>query len=326
MRILIGRLFSIPLALIVAGSSCHRGSSSAPAPASIWYVSSPLIAQTSLPSGSGRDTSLAEGGLIVLDSASLRPRVVAAGGSQLERVAVVTTYQGTRYHPEAIRAVAADSVVLASTGRSISLVSRTGGDRIMVDFQDATPDDLPDLMRMLRAIADASRASSKLPVAVVVPPGDTVSYPTRVLARTADLLAIRLGGEHRNGTAPGPLATPEFMTRAIGMRAEVLGPNRLMAELPLFGYRWDANGAARPITFREAQRLVASEAGSFRRDQASQFLTSTGRDGWTVWVPDARTVAAMIASVRQRGVDQIALAGVEGSDPAIPGIVAAFRR
>jgi spore germination protein YaaH len=164
------------------------------------------------------------------------------------------------------------------------------------------------------------------PLAVVVPPGDTVSYPTEIIARVADVLVVRLHPEHRQGTAPGPLTSPEMIAREIGHRAKLIGANRLMAELPLFGYRWNADGTAGPITYAEAQSLVIAEAGEFRRDQASQFLVASGRNGWTVWVPDARTIEFMIRAALRSGVREITLAGPVGSDLSIPDRVKALVR
>jgi hypothetical protein len=70
---------------------------------------------------------------------------------------------------------------------------------------------------------------------------------------------------------------------------------------------------------------VLHEAGVFNRDPASQYLTASGRDGWTIWIPDARTVARMIDAARARGVNIIALTGIAGADPAI-GRGTAFKR
>jgi hypothetical protein len=241
------------------------------------------------------------------------------------RAVTVTTYQGNRYHPEIIRALANDTLVLAATARAV--VSSSSARYVIVDFQEATPDDLSAMVEMIRAIELTGRRMGRGPLMVVVPAGDTIGYPTRVLGQVARTILIRLHGEHRPGTAPGPLATPEFITRAIGMRSREIGVTRLGVELPLFGYRWNRDGTASIITYADAQSLVHAEAGTFRRDPPSQFLTATGRDGWTIWLPDAVTIRSMIAAVRRRGVNIIALAGVEGADPAIlPQPDAAVRR
>lgn len=334
----IPRVWHLTLGVVclTTASACHRIPATTPARATIWYVAAANVVRLQDSASRARDAYPGQGGLIVLDSASLRPSVVAPGGSGyveprvkdgfpgigLERFATVTTYQGNRYHPETIRAIADDSLVLALAARAIGLSASRTGTQLILDFQGATPNDLPSMVAMVRAIATSARTMGRHRVAMVIPPGDTISYPTVVLARVADLLVLRLHGEHRPGAAPGPLATPEFIAREIGMRAREIGANRLIAELPLYGYRWNRDGSAQPITFAEAQALVVSEAGVFRRDPASHFLTATGRDGWTVWIPDASTVEAMIVAVRRRGVNEIALAGATGSDPDIPDRVA----
>lgn len=270
------------------------------------------------------------GTLIALDSASFRPEIARRGGSgavesrvsdsvwaviHLDRPVTVTTYQGSRYHPETIRALANDSTVMATAATSIVRAGRAS--RLILDFQSGTTGDIQQLVNAVRAIRDADARASARGLAVIVPSGDTAAYPTLPLSRVANILVIRLHGEHRPGTAPGPLATPDFIARAIGMRARLVGASRLGAELPLFGYLWNRDGSARLITYADAHARVRAESGVFTRDPVSSFLTSRGRDGWTIWVPDARTVHAMALEVKRRGVAWITLAGPEGADPAI---------
>lgn len=270
------------------------------------------------------------GMLIALDSASLRPAITRRGGSgvvesrvndsswaviHLDRPAIVTSYQGNRYHPETIRALSNDSSVMATAATSIVRAGRIS--RLILDFQGGTTGDIQGLVNAVRAIRDADARIGTRSVAIVVPWGDTAAYPTIPLSRAANMLVIRLHGEHRPGTAPGPLATPDYIARAIGMRARLIGASRLGAELPLFGYLWNRDGSARLITYADAQSRVRAESGVFTRDPVSGFLTARGRDGWTVWVPDVRTVQAMALEVKRRGVAWIALAGPEGADPAI---------
>jgi spore germination protein YaaH len=193
----------------------------------------------------------------------------------------------------------------------------SSGGGLLLDFQELSPADLPRLIELVRGIANTHRRQSGSPFGILVPAGDTLAYPATLLARVADFVVIRLGIEHRPGTPPGPLATPEFIRRELGSRATGLGATRIGAEFPLYGYMWNRNGIARSITYREANTLVLREALSFRRDQASQFLTAAGRDGWTIWIPDAQTVRTMIAAAQSRGVNVIALTGLSGADPVI---------
>lgn len=313
------------IACLVVASACRGIPVSERRNLDLFAVASPLLGSSDPPASGTPSFYATAGGMIVIDSVALRPVVVTRGVAT--GAGVVTTYQGGRYRAETIRALSDDSLVLAASARSIIASSPGIGTQLILDFQEITPNDLPALASLVRAIHRAATAlGTGRPLGIVVPPGDTVSYPTEVLARLAELIVVRLHGEHRAGTPPGPSATEEFIAREIGMRSRATGTSRLVAELPLFGYRWDRVGTARPITYDEAHALVAGEAGVFRRDPASRFLTATGRDGWTLWVPDAETVEFMITAVRQRGVDRIALAGTNGADPAVRLTVGSLRR
>ncbi len=314
----------------LAAAACSSSGATKPLRETRWYVPVPQIStETTMRVAPGEQVaSLAT--LVAIDSASLRPVVVRRGGSgyiegsvadssshsmHAVKPSIVTTYQGARYHHESIRALANDTAVMANT--ALAIVQASPGDAIILDFQGAKPNDLPGMVEMVRAIGRVARQRGRMPLTLVVPPGDTVSYPTSILARVADVLMIRLHGEHRPGTAAGPLNTPDFIAREIGLRTRMIGATRLGVELPLYGYRWNADGSAFPITYVDAQSLVRAESGFFTRDPVSQFLTASGRDGWTVWIPDARTVQSMAAAVKRRGISIIALAGPEGADPAI---------
>ena len=301
--------------LLLALSGCGRSTRNLPERITLWTLPAPAMPAAVAARHRG-DSHANPGILIALDSASFRPGIVREGGTGgAGGPATITTYQGNRYHPEIIRALANDSAVMAAAATSIVGASRSG--RLVLDFQGGTISDIKGFVNAVRAIRDADARIGTQSLAVVVPSGDTAAYPTLPLSRVANILVIRLHGEHRPGTAPGPLVTPDFIARAIGIRARLVGASRLGAELPLFGYLWKRDGSADLITYSDAQSRVRAESGVFTRDPVSSFLTARGRDGWTIWVPDARTVQAMALAVKRRGVAWIALAGPEGADPAI---------
>ena len=302
----------IAFAFLIAASACGRISSTSIPPARIWLLTSPLLGE-----GIRASDSTDSGGLVVLDSSAFRPVLVKAARG----IVTFTNYQGARYHPEAVRAIADEPAVLDSFSRRAAEVAASGGSGLLVDFQEMSAPDIPQLVELIRAIGNAARARSLAPFGIIIPSGDTLSYPAPLLARVADVIVIRLGTEHRPGTRPGPLTTPDFIRRQLGARTIGLGATRLGAEFPLYGFIWNRDGSARVITYREASQLILREAGSFRRDPASQFLTAEGRDGWTVWVPDSRTIKSLVAEAQSRGINTIALSGLAGSDPAIADLL-----
>ncbi len=310
-------------------TGCGRGSRVPQARVGVWTLPSPQI-PNDVAARFGGIAPSSLGPLFTIDTISMRAVQVRRGGSGYEQIrtsdttmlgvdwtlpAVITTHQGNRYHPETLRALANDTVVLASFARSLTLAARDM--RIILDFQSATPDDVPEMVEVARAIGRITRTEGVRSLSMIVPASDTVAYPTLVLARVADWLIIRLQGQHRPGTAPGPLVTAEFAASAIGMRARLIGASRVGVEIPMFGYVWDKNGSAAPITYVDAEALVRGESGVFTRDPPSRFLTARGRDGWTIWVPDARTIQFLREAVQRRGITSIHLAGPEGADPAL---------
>lgn len=324
------------IAISLGSNSCGHLPGTQPAPAIVWVIAAAGVNQTAAIDELAPPPVQLAGRLLVIDSTSLRPIVpspLSTGTSDsheqfdFSRIAVVTTYQGARYHPESIRSLSDDSQVMGQAASAIANAVMTVGNGLFLDFQDAAPDDLPRIAAITRAIADSAHVRRVAPIGIVVPPGDTVAYPTAVLARTADFIVVRLYGEHRPGTAPGPTTSPEWIARELGLRAKEIGVKRLVAELALFGYRWDSNGRAETITFAQAQALVASESGSFRRDPPTGLLTARGRNGWTVWVPDGLSIASLVATVRKTGVNRFALSGVSGADPDVwVRLPAAIRR
>ena len=299
-------LASLALASLLQGACSRTASTNTPRPIEVWTLPAPSIS-----SPPGADAS-GVASLIEIDSVSLRAVEVRKGAG----VALITNYQGGRYHPETVRSLAIDSVVLDRF--ATRLVSGAARDkRIILDFQFSTPDDLPELAAVARAVGLVSRASGQTSLSLIVPAQDTSAYPTLVLARLAEMLIVRLDGEHRPGTPAGPPVTPDFITRSIGVRARLIGASRIGVEIPLFGYLWQRGGNVAPITFARAQELVRSESGVLTRDPPSQFLTASGRDGWTLWVPDARTVQFIADVARRRGVASFHLAGPDGADPEI---------
>lgn len=315
----------ILLALTIAGAvstiACGRLPGREPPPATVWIIPSP---DQRLPSE--RSTLAAEiadyvGALIVIDSSTLSPierTSLSALPNGSSRASLVTTFQGNRYHADLIHALAEDAMAGGAFASRVASAAARNGSGLFIDFQGATPDELKGTTSISRAIADSARARNLSPIGVVVPPGDTIGYPTALLARTFDLIVVRLHGEHRAGTAPGALVSPEWMTRQIGIRSYEVGASRLVAELPLFGYRWDRNGVATRITYADAEALIRAEAGVFRRDPATGSLTaSSSRNGWTIWIEDAATLEKLIAVARRAGVKRFALLGPDGADPEI---------
>ena len=123
-------------AFILLVSACGRLPNKKPDPVTLWLVT----------------TS------IVIDSATLRPLPVQTVDRQPARISIVTTYQGSRYHPETVHALTADPQVLAAAAGSFARAVSLAGEGAFIDFQGASPEELRSVTAMARStMANARR-------------------------------------------------------------------------------------------------------------------------------------------------------------------------
>lgn len=264
-------------------------------------------------------------GFVALDSATFRPVTVFAdslvrsvGGSGSTRyMALITTYQGSRFHPETVRILAQNAVERGRTAGAIAtLSSRAGYHGLVLDFEGLTPFDLNGLIVVSREIADSARSHGVAPVAIAIPATDTASYPARPLLAAADLLIVMLYDQHWSTSPPGAIAAPNWAEHALGMRVGEVGPSRLVAALPVYGYRWRSDSATAVVSFADAERVARESYVPLVRDPASATLHAEAA-GWSVWVSDATLVDSLVSGARALGVTRFAIWRLGLEDPQV---------
>jgi peptidoglycan-N-acetylglucosamine deacetylase len=253
-------------------------------------------------------------GWIPLDSLTGAPFALyrdttTRSGSAARRMAIVTSYVGSAFHPEVIRRLALDSVALLRSSRSIAAWARRDGYRgLVLDFEGMTGADSASTRLVISEIARAARAAGVGPIVVAVPASDTVGYPARLFDRSANLLLVMLYDQHWATSPPGAIAAPDWARRALGTRVAERGASRLVAALPLYGYLWRPNTFAETIGYDDARRLATEAGTSLTRDPATATLRATrpGADGWELWVSDATLVATLEREATDLGVRRVA--------------------
>jgi len=331
-----------PFVILSFVGGCIPMPSASRVPTEIWLVRTPRAdtsaarrwtvdsAEVALPDG----VSAVADTWIVLDSATFRPILVSAPPGFLSRLpsirhfALVTSFQGARYHPEVVRGLIESRTVLgAAAGTIATSLSIRSTDGLLLDLQDMAQGDLRTLADVSRELADSARAHSRREIGIIIPASDSAGYPARILARTADVLIVRLYPEHGVGNAPGPVVSLSWFARGLGGRASEVGVNRLAAGVPADGILWNSAGDARSISYAEAIRLARSADVAVTRDPASGNLHATSsRDGWELWVADHELIRTLIAEARRIGVTRIALFGTEGADPELWRLPEMIRR
>jgi spore germination protein YaaH len=262
-------------------------------------------------------------GFIVLDSATFRPTALYTDTSMRSnpgnrrRMALVTSFHGTRFHPETIRALGSDSTVLGqAAGRTAALLGSAGYRGLILDFEGLTPDDLDVLIRVSNAFADSARAHGVSPTGMAIPATDTAAYPGRPLLGAVDFLVVMLYDQHWLTSPPGPIASPDWAMRALGIRAGDVGSSRVVAAFPIYGYRWRSDSATAIVSFPEAEAVAREAHVALQRDPASSTLHAES-DGWSVWVSDATLLDSLVRGARRTGITKFALWRLGLEDPRI---------
>lgn len=263
-------------------------------------------------------------GWIALDTTSflpLEPYGDSIGKSPAlagRTMALITSYHGSRFHPEIIRGLGGNAQAMGITAGAIAALVDSGGYRgVVMNFEGMTPRDLDQLLAFTRAVADSVRGHGVSTVVIAVPAGDTAAYPAALLLQSADLIMPILYDQHWSASPPGPIASPEWVTRNLGARVAEVGAARIVAAFPLYGYRWRKNADTEVISFDDARRLTTMTNTLLIRDNASATVHARSPEGWELWVSDRVQLETLAREARQLGVRTFALWRLGLEDPGV---------
>jgi spore germination protein YaaH len=210
----------------------------------------------------------------------------------------------------------------AATAGAVARITGAGGYQgLVLDFEGLRRDDLPALIAVVQAIADSARRRGVSPVALAVPAADTLAYPARAFLDVTDFVIVMLYDEHWATSPPGPIAEPAWVREQLGMRVAEVGPERIVAGLPLYGYQWRASAPTVTIGYGDARRLAVERGLTLERDPATQTLRAIQPGEWELWVSDAVLLDALVRIARDWGVYRFALWRLGLEDPAVWGEV-----
>ena len=259
---------------------------------------------------------------IALDTAGGLPQALHVDSAPLPRTparfALVTSYLHPAFRPVSIRRLAADPRALARAAGAIAVIMTARHHRgVVLDFEALSVADLPSLLAVIGIIADTIHSRTLGPVVVAIPATDTLGYPARAIIEAgADLVLPMLYDQHWAGGEPGPIAAPGWVETALRVRVNEVGAGRIVAGLPLYGYRWPAGGTGTTVSFSEAGRWNDARV-PLGRDSATGFLKGSLPGGGEVWVTDAELLSRLVEVVERQGVRRFALWYVGQEDPAV---------
>jgi hypothetical protein len=291
--------------------------------ASVWGFTAPWDARSdSSVRASESKLDAVVTGWIQLDSVTAVPTLLYPDSARdlgnSERYALVTSWHGDRFHPETVRKLGRDRGALAlASARIGAIVAAQGYRGVVIDFEAQSASDLEMTVAVARAIADSAKRHGAATTAIALPATDTMAYPTRPFLSSVDYAVIMLYDEHWSTSAPGPIATTDWLRRALAQRVADVGASRVIAALPVYGYLWKPNQPAQPVGFHEATRLALEANVELARDPASLSLHAIQPGGWELWMSDAQLLAALRAEVQSLGVTRLALWRLGLEDPRV---------
>lgn len=308
--------------LIVSSASCFHLPGGPPDTVSFFGFAAPWDARSAASIGQHSDAlSVVVSGWVTFDSLSFRPVELytdSARAGTVPRFALVTTFQGNRFHPDVLRGLASDPQVLGRAAGAVgSLLEQRGYKGVVLDFEELTARDLDVLLAATRAVADSSRAHGAATVIIAVPAADTVAYPGALLLAAANYLMPMLYDQHWSGSAPGPIAEPQWALTNLGIRVAEVGATKVIAALPVYGYRWRTNAQTEIVSYLDARRLAETTNTPLARDPATGTLHAISPQGWEMWVSDNYLLRTLVQRSRRIGVRNFALWRLGLEDPAI---------
>lgn len=253
--------------------------------------------------------------IIQLDSVTGQPSIPVEisprGLESPDPLLVVSSWHGHRFHPETVRMLGANHSSLAlAAARIAHRVEIDDPWGIVFELEDQAPADLPGTLMVLRAIRDSARSRvHDLRTVVVLPAGDTLAYPARPFAELADFEIIAFTDERTNTSAPGPLITVDRMSRMLGRRVADVGPSRLVAAFPAYGYVWRHDEPARAVTLGGARRLATQANVDVIRDPAFYSLHAVHARDWELWIGDSDLQRRLQVAAEALGVTTFAALG-----------------
>ncbi len=292
---------------------------------SLWVFTAPwdVRSDSALAAGVAPRAAIVSG-WIALDSAGGAPSALFADSLAESparhgpRFALVTSYLGDRFHPNAIRLLAADPARRARVADQVESLIRAGTyDGVVLDFESLETRDTLDVALVAGALASSARRGGAREVALAVPALDTLTFAPRHLLPRVDRLLVMLYDQHWVGSQPGPVAARDWARAALTQWVALAGADRVVAALPLYGYHWRADAPTDIVGWQDLQRLARESGAAIGRDAASGSLRLQMGALGEAWLNDGPVLAQMAADARSLGVRTIALWRLGLEDPAV---------
>ena len=230
---------------------------------------------------------------------------------------LVMNTSGSKFDPDLIRGVLGDEKIGTQQTTAIALLVRDKGyDGIDLDYENISPDELPNLAHFVTMLAAALHKESKT-LAVCIEWKYAGKYPEawRAIAEAADSVELMAYSEHNPSTGPGPIASPSLIKERLKSVLNSVPADKLTLGMAIYAVSWSPKGATSG-TWSSLVEPTIKKGTLVSRDPATStpFLKDSGT---MIYYEDATSIIAKMKIATALGVHDFAFWRLGGEDPAI---------
>jgi spore germination protein YaaH len=207
-------------------------------------------------------------------------------------------------------------------------------DGIDIDYEKLHPSDSNLFSRFVEILAGRLHAADKL-LTVTVQPLTSKAQEKKpggldwaAIGDAADRVRIMCYNYSYPGSAPGPIAPPEWIAQIIAYARKRIPAEKISLALKLQGFDW-SESTARSVTFKRAMAIATEYGADIRWDADSStscfFYYHQGQKH-EVWFEDVKSLEAKLRMVSRNNIGGISLWRLGGEDPNIFPILAQYKR
>ena len=214
------------------------------------------------------------------------------------------------------------------------LVEAQGYDGIDIDYEKLLPSDRDLFTRYVEILAGRLHAAGKL-LTVTVQPMTSRAQEKKpggldwaAIGAVADRVRIMCYNYSYSGSAPGPIAPPEWISKIIAYARKKIPAEKISLALKLQGFDWSGS-AARSVTFERAMAIAEEYEAEIEWDADSStphFVYYRQGKKHEVWFENARSLEAKLQMIDRRHVGGISLWRLGGEDPGIYPILTRYKK
>ena len=214
------------------------------------------------------------------------------------------------------------------------LVEAQSYDGIDIDYEKLHPSDRRLFTQFVEILAGRLHAADKL-LTVTVQPITSRAQESKpggldwaAIGAAADRVRIMCYNYSYPGSAPGPIAPPDWIGKIIAYARKRIPAEKISLALKLQGFDW-SESEARSVTFERAMAIAKEYEAEIEWDadgSTPHFMYYQNGKKHEVWFENARSLEAKLQAIDRRHVGGISLWRLGGEDPDIYPILTRYKK